>query len=185
MDARSLRGLAHPLRMRILDLLTLDGPDTATGLGRRLGENTGTVSWHLRHLADHGFIEEDTGRGTKRERWWQAVQASRRLDTNDFRDDPDSRGALSVYLHETVQRDFEQVTTYLAEDWDPRWRDAGTLLRRGDLHLTPHQLTALNAELEQVIDRYRSPAGDPLADPDARPVLVQLQSFPRRERGAR
>ncbi|MFE1775690.1 helix-turn-helix domain-containing protein [Streptomyces sp. NPDC059008] len=184
MDARSLRGLAHPLRMRILDLLALDGPDTATGLGRRLGENTGTVSWHLRHLADHGFIEEETGRGTKRERWWKAVQAARRLDTNDFRDDPDSRGPLSVYLHETVQRDFEQVTTYLAEDWDPHWRDAGTLLRRQDLRLTPRQLHSLNAELEQVIDRYRNPAPDPAgtADEDTRPVLVQLQSFPRRER---
>ncbi|MGG7574824.1 helix-turn-helix domain-containing protein [Streptomyces sirii] len=184
MDARSLRGLAHPLRMRILDLLALDGPDTATGLGRRLGENTGTVSWHLRHLADHGFIEEETGRGTKRERWWKAVRAARRLDTNDFRDDPDSRGALSVYLHETVQRDFEQVTTYLAEDWDPCWRDAGTLLRRQDLRLTPRQLKALNDELEQVIDRYRNPDPDPAgtAGEDARPVLVQLQSFPRRER---
>ncbi|MEU5211383.1 helix-turn-helix domain-containing protein [Streptomyces sp. NPDC020742] len=239
-DARSLRGLAHPLRMRILDLLTLDGPDTATGLARRLGENTGTVSWHLRHLAGHGFIEEETGRGTRRERWWRAERASRRLDTNDFRDDPDTRGALTVYLHETVQRDFEQVTSYLAEDWAPEWRDAGCLIRRSDLRLTPAQLAALNAELEQVIDRHREAArtaadhsaegATALAEgatapaegaivpaegaaavpgtaaegatvPDAaasgtarqdvtdeaaaRPVLVQLQSFPRRERGER
>ncbi|MDX6331098.1 MAG: hypothetical protein QOI83_3481, partial [Streptomycetaceae bacterium] len=30
-DARSLRGLAHPLRMNIFELLSLDGPATATG----------------------------------------------------------------------------------------------------------------------------------------------------------
>ncbi|ARH95165.1 transcriptional regulator [Streptomyces sp. MOE7] len=187
MDARSLRALAHPLRMRILDLLVLDGPDTATGLARRLGENTGTVSWHLRHLADHGFIEEDTERGTRRERWWRAVRAARRLDTNDFRHDPDIRGALSVYLHETVQRDFEQVTTYLAEDWDEEWRDAGTLARWQDLRLTPDQLAALNAELEAVIVRHRAAArsGTDADAGDARPVLVQLQSFPRKKKDAR
>lgn len=190
LDARSLRGLAHPLRMRILDLLTLDGPDTATGLGRRVGENTGTVSWHLRHLADHGFIEEEAGRGTKRERWWRAVPVARRLDTNDFRDDPDSRGALSVYLHETVHRDFDQVTTYLAEDWGEEWRDAGTLSRWQDLRLTPEQLAALNAELTDVVERHRAAAqsgtdADIDADTDARPVIVQLQSFPRKERDER
>ncbi|GAO10125.1 putative ArsR family transcriptional regulator [Streptomyces lydicamycinicus] len=193
MDARSLRGLAHPLRMRILDLLALDGPDTATGLGRRLGENTGTVSWHLRHLADHGFIEEETGRGTRRERWWRAVRVARRLDTNDFRDDPDSQGALSVYLHETVHRDFGQVTTYLAEEWGAEWRDAGTLSRWPDLRLTPSQLAALNAELEAVVVRHREAAagGGAARDeaaPDAgeaRPVIVQLQSFPRKERDER
>ncbi|WP_235469223.1 winged helix-turn-helix domain-containing protein [Streptomyces platensis] len=193
MDARSLRGLAHPLRMRILDLLALDGPDTATGLGRRLGENTGTVSWHLRHLAAHGFIEEETDRGTRRERWWRAVRVARRLDTNDFRDDPDSQGALSVYLHETVHRDFDQVTTYLAEDWAAEWRDAGTLSRWHDLRLTPDQLAALNVELEAVIVRHREAARDGAAAEDgaapgaeeARPVIVQLQSFPRRERDGR
>ncbi|WJY37362.1 helix-turn-helix domain-containing protein [Streptomyces sp. P9-2B-2] len=193
MDARSLRGLAHPLRMRILDLLALDGPDTATGLGRRLDENTGTVSWHLRHLADHGFIEEETGRGTRRERWWRAVRVARRLDTNDFRDDPDSQGALSVYLRETVHRDFGQVTTYLAEEWAAEWRDAGTLSRWQDLRLTPDQLAALNAELEAVVVRHREAAAREAAAGDgaepgaeeARPVIVQLQSFPRKERDGR
>ncbi|MFE0375556.1 helix-turn-helix domain-containing protein [Streptomyces inhibens] len=187
MDARSLRGLAHPLRMRILELLTLDGPDTATGLGRRLGENTGTVSWHLRHLADHGFIAEETGRGTRRERWWQAVRVSHRLNTTEFRDDPDTQGALSVYLDEIVRRGFHQVATYLAEDWDLVWRDAGMLSRWSDLRLTPSQLEALNAELTSVIDRHREATGggDAAGGEEALPVMIQLQSFPRRERDAR
>ncbi|MFE7316222.1 helix-turn-helix domain-containing protein [Streptomyces sp. NPDC057555] len=197
MDARSLRGLAHPLRMRILELLTLDGPDTATGLSRRLGENTGTVSWHLRHLADHAFIEEETGRGTRRERWWRAAAASRQLNTTDFRDDPDARGPLSVYVHEIVQQHFQQVVRYLAEDWEPQWRDAGTIVQWHDLALTPEQLTALNGELEGVVNCYRAVAaaasaadsGAPAAAPDAaraaRPVIVQLQSFPRTSRADR
>ncbi|MFG2891692.1 helix-turn-helix domain-containing protein [Streptomyces sp. NPDC048248] len=196
LDARSLRGLAHPLRMRILELLTLDGPDTATGLSRRVGENTGTVSWHLRHLADHGFIEEETGRGTKRQRWWRAVAVSRHLNTTEFRDDPDARGPLSVYVHELVQQHFHRVAGYLAEDWDADWRDAGTIAQWHDLRLTPGQLEALNAEMTAVVDRYRQAAaatGEPVNEddragtsasgkPETRPVIVQLQSFPRKER---
>ncbi|MFH8347845.1 helix-turn-helix domain-containing protein [Streptomyces sp. NPDC018045] len=181
LDARSLRGLAHPLRMRIFELLTLDGPATSARLSERLGENTGTVSWHLRHLAEHGFIEEETGRGTKRERWWKRVEVTNDLNTADFRDDPDSRGALSVYLHELVQQYFNRVTDYVNEDWDETWRQAGTVADWHDLRLTPEQLKALNAELTEVIARYAAAPG--AAAPDALPVVVQLQSFPRRARG--
>ncbi|SEC32231.1 helix-turn-helix domain-containing protein [Streptomyces sp. 2314.4] len=187
MDARSLRGLAHPLRMRILELLRLDGPDTATGLGGRLGENTGTVSWHLRHLAAHGFIEEEAGRGTRRERWWRAARVSNNLNTTEFRDDPDTRGALSVYVHELVQQQFHRVVDYLTEDWDAEWRNAGTLTQWHDLRLSPAQLAALNAELAEVVDRHRAAAqrASGAGEPEGQPVLVQLQSFPRKGRGER
>ncbi|AEW92658.1 MULTISPECIES: winged helix-turn-helix domain-containing protein [Streptomycetaceae] len=95
-DARTLRGLAHPLRIHILEVLKLEGPATSAGLAERLGENTGTLSWHLRHLAAHGFIEEETGRGTRRERWWRAVRSTMVLDSAELRADPAARGAFAV-----------------------------------------------------------------------------------------
>ena len=177
-DARSLRGLAHPLRMNILELLTLDGPATATGLAARVGENTGTVSWHLRHLAEHGFIEEETARGTKRERWWRVVEDRKTLESAEFRDDPDTRGALSVYLHELVQQQFSRVNRFVTETWDGDWEGVGTISSWQDLRMTPEQLRALNAELLAVVERH-APA---TPAPDALPVIVQLQSFPRRAR---
>ncbi|WP_406208231.1 helix-turn-helix domain-containing protein [Kitasatospora sp. NBC_01560] len=184
LDARSLRGLAHPLRMQIFELLNLDGPSTATRLAERLGENTGTVSWHLRHLAEHGFIEEETGRGTKRERWWRRVPVANRLDTSDFRDDADTRGALSLYLHELVQQYFNRVTSYLGEEWENEWRDVGTVSDWSHLRLTAAQLQSLNEEFAAVIARH-TPAPDAEPDPDALPIVVQIQSFPRRSRNAR
>jgi len=175
-DAHSLRGLAHPVRMQVLRLLQADGPATATSLAQRLGESSGTLSWHLRQLAAHGFIEEDAERGNKRERWWRAMKGTTRLETAQFRHDPATSGALSVYLHQLAEHYFQRVTTYVNEDWGPEWDGAGTLSEWGSLRLTPSQLRDLNAELFAVIERH-TPA-EP--DPDAGTVVVQLQSFPRR-----
>lgn len=72
-DVTQLKALSHPVRMRILGLLRTLGPATATLIAQRLDLNSGATSYHLRQLAEHGFVEEAAGRGTKRERWWQAV----------------------------------------------------------------------------------------------------------------
>jgi DNA-binding transcriptional ArsR family regulator len=178
LDARSLRALAHPLRMQLLELLSVDGPATATGLSERLGEKTGTVSWHLRLLADHRFIEEETGRGTKRERWWRAVEQRQVMDGTEFYDDPDAQGALSVLMQETVQRFFSRSMDALVQDWSDEWIKATAFADWISMRMTPAQLGALNAELCAVIERHR-PSADAPPDPAAQPVVIQLQSFPR------
>ncbi|HEX5495411.1 MAG TPA: winged helix-turn-helix domain-containing protein [Mycobacteriales bacterium] len=190
-DARSLRGLAHPLRMKLLQLLRLDGPATATGLAARLGENTGTTSWHLRQLAEHGFITEDPDRGSRRERWWRAVDQSTVLRGAEFLDDPDTRGPLQVVLHEYLNHSFGLAAAFLAEvdQWAPGWLSASTMSDWDNLRLTPDRLRRLNDELIATVDRYRdSPDTDSGtdsgtdADPASEPVIVQLQSFPRHRR---
>lgn len=67
----ALRALAHPLRIRILDLLPIRGPLTASKLGEIVGESSGSTSYHLRQLAKHGLVREVEGKGTARERWWE------------------------------------------------------------------------------------------------------------------
>ncbi|MDX2974560.1 helix-turn-helix domain-containing protein [Kribbella solani] len=156
-DARSLRGLAHPLRMRILEAIELDGPATSSTLAARLGENTGTISWHLRLLAEHDYLEEDPDRGTKRERWWRLPHRQTVLDPSEFLDDPETRRALDVYLRDLVDRYYTRVRTYLDEDWPAEWQQAAGLSDWRNLHLTPAQLTTLNEELAAVIDRYTTP----------------------------
>ena len=54
-----LKALSHPVRLRMLGLLRTEGPATATTLAARLGLNTGATSYHLRQLAQHGFIVDD------------------------------------------------------------------------------------------------------------------------------
>lgn len=74
-DATALKALAHPVRMQMLGMLRRDGPATATKLAERLGLNSGATSYHLRQLAQHGFIEEEP-RESKRDRWWRAKHES-------------------------------------------------------------------------------------------------------------
>src|SRR3712207_9537790 len=59
-------------RSALLALLRSEGPSTASRLGQRIGESSGTTSYHLRQLAGLGFVEEVPGQGTARERWWRA-----------------------------------------------------------------------------------------------------------------
>ena len=72
-DPRALTAVAHPVRMGIIELLTIEGAMTATELADRLDESPANCSWHLRKLAEHDFIEEAPG-GTGRQRPWQMTQ---------------------------------------------------------------------------------------------------------------
>ena len=56
-DPVRLRALAHPTRLDILERLVTDGPLTATEAGERIGQSSGSTSFHLRQLERYGFVE--------------------------------------------------------------------------------------------------------------------------------
>ncbi len=175
LDARMLRALAHPLRMRMLELLQADGPATATGLGKRVGESSGTTSWHLRQLAEAGLVEEDSERGNKRERWWRSVQESTRMRAADFIGDPDLAAPLDMYLRSVIEHRFEAESRFVSElpRWIDQWYDKAEF-SDARLSLTPEEAAAMSAEIGAVVDRYRR---------DARPgdhnVIAHWSAFPR------
>jgi len=109
---------------RLLGCWRAEGPATATGLAQRLGESSGTTSWHLRQLADHSLIEQDTERGNKRERWWKAAYESTELRMEDFRDDEESAGALNAYLYEIASGVYRRITG----SWPRTGRSPGGVL---------------------------------------------------------
>jgi DNA-binding transcriptional ArsR family regulator len=69
MGAAQLRALAHPLRLQLLHLLHTDGPATASQLAQRLGESSGSTSYHLRALHRAGMLEEAEPRNRRERRW--------------------------------------------------------------------------------------------------------------------
>ncbi|MDA3647547.1 helix-turn-helix domain-containing protein [Saccharopolyspora indica] len=173
LDAKSLRGLAHPLRMELLGALRSDGPATATQLAARTGESSGTTSWHLRQLAEHGFVEEDAERGNRRERWWRAVHEHTVLATGEL--GPDEQGPLAAYLFGVAGAHYRQTTAYLAErqQWPPEWTEAAALSDTF-LSLRPEELGELTRRMHELLDEYRRPAED-----GDEQVAVQFQAFPR------
>ncbi|WP_414938962.1 ArsR/SmtB family transcription factor [Amycolatopsis sp. cmx-11-51] len=177
-DGRLLRALSHPLRVRILELLREDGPATASGLAKRVGESSGTTSWHLRQLAECGLITDDAERGSRRDRWWKAVHEGDRLHAEDFIDDPDLAGPLNAYAHTMVERRYAAEAHFVAEvrDWADEWIDKVSF-HDSPLSLTPDETAALSDEILEVIDRYRRPEKE--GDTQVR---VHWGAFPRRSR---
>jgi DNA-binding transcriptional ArsR family regulator len=176
--ADRLKALAHPLRLRLVELLRTHGPATATELARRVGGITsGTTSWHLRRLADHGFVRETPEQPSGRERRWQAAQARTTLDA-DLLTAPETRAATQALLQELLELQVGWLRAWLAEaaEWDPAWVHATTFSDRL-VRLTPARLTELVAALRAVLDHYEHDITAP--DEDARPVAVLLHAFPR------
>lgn len=160
----------------MLGLLRTEGPATASSLAERLGESSGTTSWHLRQLADAGLIEEDTGRGNRRERWWRSAHDYTALRLEKFVDDPANLGAMSVFLHEAANAYYRSAATFIAQapTWEREWLAAADF-SDDDLPLTPAELSAMAAEVHELMRKYKRPA----RDGDV-PVRVQVQLFPRR-----
>jgi DNA-binding transcriptional ArsR family regulator len=176
LDAASLKALAHPIRVQLLGLLRQDGPSTATALGARLGESSGTTSYHLRQLADVNLVVEDETRGNARERWWRAAQDSTELHADDWTDDPAVKPALDAYMSAVLTSYATRAQAYLDETdtWPKKWNRVSEMSDYG-LSLTAAELGRLSAQVHEVLRSFqREPRkGDS-------PVIFQFQAFPRR-----
>ncbi|MEV0645072.1 helix-turn-helix domain-containing protein [Phytomonospora sp. NPDC050363] len=175
LDARRIRGIAHPLRVRILDMLRRHGPATATVVAERLGQSSGATSYHLRQLATYGFVVEDPDRGTARERWWKAAHRSTRLDDSSQIDPADAEAYLRAVVDATAAR-AERFINELPS-LPPEWR-AGFTFNNVSLRLTVEEAAALIEEVTGVLDRYRRDHV-PGAPEDAEHVAATFNLLPR------
>ncbi|GAA1452817.1 ArsR/SmtB family transcription factor [Nocardiopsis tropica] len=192
-DAQALRGLAHPLRARLLDELTFDGPATATILGRRLGESSGSTSYHLRQLSRYGFIEADPGRSGGRERWWRIRPGGWRMRGHEFLGNPETRTVAETVLGRYYQEREARFREWTASVWRSeqsadvrRWKDASfdsvTTVR-----MTPEESRefgrALTDFLRAFAARYQGRTSE--SHPDTENVELQTNLFPHLPGGGR
>jgi DNA-binding transcriptional ArsR family regulator len=163
-DPRALRALAHPVRIRLLGRLRREGPLTASEAGRRIGESSGSASYHLRQLARYGLVEEAPGaRG--RERPWRATALYTSwpnvADTEEFAD------AAEVFERFVLGRYLERLEGWLARRRSEpvEWQEASSY---GDsfLYLTVEELAALRDALQELAEPYL----ERLANPESRPA---------------
>ncbi|WP_415951440.1 ArsR/SmtB family transcription factor [Streptomyces sp. KLOTTS4A1] len=179
LDAKGLRALAHPVRVQLVGLLRKFGPSTATRLAERLGVNSGSASYHLRQLDAAGFVEEDTGRGNARERWWRAVHRMTDLSDREVIDqNPEAALAYLQSVASTYAMRTQQALSEL-QTLPEAWRGTFDMSDRA-LRLTPAEARRLRQEMADLLDRYRwdTPEAAASAPEGAERIGVITQMLP-------
>jgi len=179
LDADALKGLAHPLRVEIFDILAVYGPHTASGVAERVGESSGVTSYHLRQLAKHGFVREVEGRGTARERWWERTPGAIAVAPPAEDASAGERAASSTLMRHWEQSRSRLLGDFIARaetDLSKRWMLASSI-SWANLRLTAEQLE----QLSQAWDAFSAEHLEPLRgrdEPGSRPVQIQFNAFP-------
>jgi DNA-binding transcriptional ArsR family regulator len=179
-DARTLRALAHPLRIELLDRLTFRGPLTATQCAALVGESPSSCSFHLRTLAKYGFVEEAEG-GSGRQRPWQVVTVGNRWGSGP-ETPPAQRAAGETLARLVRERDRQLHEDFIAraDEFEPEWTSAVVQSNFGG-YLTPAELKEIGDKLLAMwvpyMDRIQADAAERPAG--ARLVHMATYGFPR------
>ena len=164
-DARTLRALAHPVRIALFEELAMGGAMTATQIGERIGESATTCSFHLRQLAKYGFVEE-AGGGTGRSRPWRLTSIGMSFSPSG---DTEAEIASDAVVRMFRQRQFDRYETWRSTkaSYPLEWRQAavdGQYL----FYLTPAGARAVQqrgARAADALGPARRPAGGPVQAP--------------------
>lgn len=177
---KALKALTHPDRLKMLGILRMEGPQTATTLAGRLGLNSGATSYHLRQLAEHGFIETDAARGNKRDRWWKARHEATMIEPSEA--EPGEALDASMAMMQSVISHHAAAMQRAHEGFNalPRdWRKAQTFSDY-TIALSAEAAQALMADFHALLMRHKAEAPAPGEDlPEGwRPFTVHLHGFP-------
>ena len=178
-DARALRALAHPTRLKLVGLLRLQGPMTATQAARELGETPQRCTFHLGQLAKYGLVEE-AGGGRGRERPWRATASFTSWPNVMTEQEASAAGQLLEAV--VAEQHFEAVMGWIErkDEEPPEWQEAAQLDDVA-LYLTACELSELGRDIWSLFEPYLARAERADLRPDGtRPVTILNLAFPRR-----
>lgn len=167
--AEEMRALAHPLRLQLLELLGSEGAFTASEAARRLDETPANVSWHLRKLAEYGFVRQGEGRG--RARPWKFVAQSL-----TFGQDAEDQTVATALTDLFIEREFHVLRTSIRQqpDEEQAWRDATAVLQ-SRFWLTQEEAADLGERLKEIF--MSESLADRNQDPSLRPPGARLMAL--------
>ncbi len=172
-----MRALAHPLRLRIREILDDEGPLTATQLSERIGESPANCSFHLRTLAKYGFIEEAEG-GTGRNRPWQTRRGTMHVAPEKLTGDAKRAAvAMSDALRTALFRRIERWAHRHAEQLPKPWRTVGFEMEY-DTTLSPAELKRVGEQIGEILRASQTSRTDGKEPADTRRVTIAVQGFP-------
>ncbi|MET7705722.1 winged helix-turn-helix domain-containing protein [Micromonospora sp. NPDC005413] len=157
-DPRALRALAHPIRLRLLELLRVDGPATGRKLADITRESTASISYHVGQLVKWGLVEQahDLQRG--REKPWRAT--SRGITWTATGDGSPEFAAASRALREQfIVRGIAALNQFHRheDEFEVTWQEAAWL--GADMgYLDPTELSEATERIKAVIAEYTDTA---------------------------
>lgn len=165
----AMRALAHPTRIRMLDLLRHE-PLSASELARRLEIRFGSARFHLHQLVDGGLA---LPAGERRVRGGLELLFSAPDDVSvDI--DPDEPGTTAT-LHRALARELARRLQAAATD---RRREDSTvdIVSLREIHLTPDSRVEAERIAEDALRRIRA-LDAPAGDGDTEPITLGLFLF--------
>lgn len=175
-DPRDMRALAHPIRLALLEALTLHGPLTATEAGEYVGQSASACSFHLRSLARHGFVEE-TGEGKGRQRPWRRIAMGTMMEApyDDAKTTIAARALGDMFIDRYLNR-LQQARAKL-DELPPQWAD-----KQADVEsimwVTPAELEEINEAVVALALKHRARIADPSLRPDgSEPIELLYFTF--------
>jgi len=164
-----LKALSHPLRLDLLEAVTIHRQLTATQASEIVGESPANCSWHLRQLAKYGFLEEVPGTTGRQRPWRRTSEGMQWLDTDP---DPEIVAASRTLTEIFLERGVERIRQALLRQHVGEWADSA-IATQSLTWLTAQEMTELQEAITQLVVAYSGRVSDPAQrPPGAQPVRV-------------
>lgn len=175
-DPAVLDALSHPVRMDVLSFLMSAGPATASVCARAVGDSPSNCSYHLRVLAAHGLVEQDSS-ADGRERPWKTTITGFGVDPSI--DNPEDGAAVAALAAASLQLDHQLAREHLRtrDSLPEHWREIDAHISYG-LRVTPDELRDIVQSIDAIVRPYIGATRDDPPD-DAEPAHLAVSAFPR------
>jgi DNA-binding transcriptional ArsR family regulator len=156
----------HPVRRRLIEVLGVDGPATASQLAERTGQLVGNVSHHLKMLARAGLVEEVPELAKdRRERWWRHVPISLSWSLADVRGDAVAEAVAIAAENENLEHHLRRVQGWFgdrerSDGYDEAWTRAA-FSTEAWAWATPEELEELGEAINRLIADFHNAHREP------------------------
>jgi len=153
-DPRMLRGIAHPMRGRILDEIEAGGPMRAADVAERLDIPANQASFHLRQLAKYGLVEEapELARDGRDRVWRARYEGGLSVNLEELTQEPGGKAAVAVFRKTWLATAHAMIDR---ADQPEKQNDAMVAVSQTALRLTKADAKKLAAELNDLVEAWR------------------------------
>ena len=153
-DPRMLRGIAHPMRNRILEEMSAGGPMRAADVAERLSIPANQASFHLRQLAKYGLVEEapELARDGRDRVWRAAHESGLSVNLEDLAKEEGGKAAVTVFRRQWTADAHAAIDR---ADRPAKQKDSIVAVSTHAVRLSKAEAQELAGEINDLVDEWR------------------------------